>query len=148
MVNSLADFIPVLPHVFPVDRSWYIALNLIARHAITAAEVVTDITTPCRGFQPFSGLLMQCGCHRSPRSRKKALGCSFHLCVMTRYNCRSFVKLFSYNIFIWHYTIQLQSWETRTWCCDCVKVLLFSFIVVFILILGLSANEIQRLARF
>lgn len=30
-------FIPVLLHVFPLDWSWYIALNLIARHALTAA---------------------------------------------------------------------------------------------------------------
>lgn len=64
IVKSLADLIPVLLHVFPVDWPWYTALNLIARHAVTAAvEVVKDLTTPCGGFQPFSALFLQHGCH-------------------------------------------------------------------------------------
>lgn len=58
----LADFIPVLPHVFPLNWSWYSALNLIARHAVTAAvETVTNFRTICRGLKPSSCCFFSCG---------------------------------------------------------------------------------------
>lgn len=38
----VVHLIPVLPHVFPIHLSWYSALNLIARHAVTAEN-------PCAG---------------------------------------------------------------------------------------------------
>lgn len=47
-------FIPVLPHVFPKDCSWYSALNLIARHAVTAAIITDLMKTPMQVFPAFS----------------------------------------------------------------------------------------------
>lgn len=35
----------VLPHVFPIDWSWYSALNLIARHAITAENPSAGVSS-------------------------------------------------------------------------------------------------------